>query len=69
MELTAFASLLIMAGNMVGFGLQIFPTLFFVFSTWKILLVGIMLFGSVVYAVVVSFFLVEDPVDEGVVGL
>jgi hypothetical protein len=52
-----------MAGNLVGVGLQLFLALFFVFSTYKILLVGIRLFDSIVFVVVVSFFLVVDLVD------
>jgi hypothetical protein len=64
-ELTAFTSSLIMAGNLVGVGLHLFPTLFFVFLTSNILLVGIMLVDSVVFVIVVSFFLVEDLVDGG----
>jgi hypothetical protein len=62
-ELTAFVSAI------MGVGLRLFLSLVFVFSICKILMVGIMLFDSVVFVVVVSFFLVEDLVDEGGVGL
>jgi hypothetical protein len=55
---TAFLSLAILLGNLVGGVLLLFLTCF----------LGTMVFNSVVFVVVVSFFLVEDLVD-GVVGL
>jgi hypothetical protein len=53
-EHTAFASSSITSGNLVGVGLQLFPTLFVVFSTCKRLLVGIML--CIVIGVVLTSF-------------